>query len=267
MSSLKRRLRVRLLRLYQMVFAFVVFFAASMVALAGDFYISGNLGFDRFNDAAFMDVDCDAQSPNALYGCGKDDMGVSRRASGDFDTANLVGVGVGYALGATRLAFEIDYRSGFSYSGTANFLAPDREQSASADISTLSGMFAGYVDLDKLSGVRFGRFSPFVGVGIGLTRNHVKGYNITFPVTQTVVPDGKDTEFAWMATAGVSVAVRKRLTLDLAYRYSDMGEVRTGSGGGSVDWRDGSRSVPLDLAPTFADMQSHGIRLSLRYAL
>ena len=58
----------------------------------------------------------------------------------------------------------------------------------------------------------------------------------------------------------------ERATLDVAWRYTDLGEVRTGRGAGRVVWRDGSRGpLPLDLAETRARLGSHGLRLSLHY--
>ena len=65
----------------------------------------------------------------------------------------------------------------------------------------------------------------------------------------------------------VAVALSERMTLDLAWRYTDFGAVRTGRGRGFVVWRDGSREpLELDLAETRADLSSHGILASLRYA-
>ena len=50
------------------------------------------------------------------------------------------------------------------------------------------------------------------------------------------------------------------MTLDLAWRYTDYGAVQTGKGGGRIVWRDGSRApLELDLAPTKADLASHGL--------
>ena len=70
-----------------------------------------------------------------------------------------------------------------------------------------------------------------------------------------------------MVTAGVAAVLNARTTLELAWRYSDLGEVRTGRGAGRVVWRDGSREpLPLDLAATRATLSSHGLRLSVRYA-
>ena len=50
-------------------------------------------------------------------------------------------------------------------------------------------------------------------------------------------------------------------------RLEDAGFLETGRGEGRVIWRDGSREpLVLDLAPTRARLQGHGIRVSLRYA-
>ena len=70
-----------------------------------------------------------------------------------------------------------------------------------------------------------------------------------------------------MVTFGVAMAVGERAILDLAWRYTDLGKVRTKRGPGRVVWRDGSREPrPLDLAPTEARLKSYGVRLSLRYS-
>ena len=81
------------------------------------------------------------------------------------------------------------------------------------------------------------------------------------------LPGGRRTGLAWMATAGVAVALDERAILDLAWRYTDLGEARTPRGPGRVVWRDGSREpLSVDLAPTRARLAGHGIRLSLRHA-
>ena len=70
-----------------------------------------------------------------------------------------------------------------------------------------------------------------------------------------------------MATAGVAVGLGERVTLDLAWRYSDLGEIHTPPGPSRVVRRDGSREpLPLDLAPTKAWLRGHGVRMSLRHA-
>ena len=240
---------------------------ASGAALAGDFYLRGGAGFDRPGRAAFTDADCAATAPAALYGCGTGGDGAPYRSAGDFGTVPAIEFGLGYEAGASRFEIAVEYRPRFSFRGRANFLAPGRRQSVSANLSSVSAMLAGYIDLARLGLPQAGPFAPFVGAGIGVAHTRIGKTTMTFPATTTIVPGGGRTGLAWMATAGVSAALAGRVSLDLAWRYTDLGEVRTGRGAGRVVWRDGSRAPrPLDLAPTRARLAGHGLRRSLRYA-
>ena len=240
---------------------------ASGAALAGDFYLRGGAGFDRPGRAAFTDVDCTATAPAALYGCGTGGDGAPYRSAGKFGTVPAVELGLGYETGAARFEIAVEYRPDFAFRGRANFLTPGRRQSVSANLSSVSAMLAGYVDLARLGLPKPGPFAPFVGAGIGVAHTRIGKTIMTFPVTTTTVPGGSRTGLAWMAMAGVSVALDGRVSLDLAWRYTDLGTVRTGRGAGRVVWRDESQAPrPLDLAPTRARLAGHGLRLSLRYA-
>ena len=171
------------------------------------------------------------------------------------------------AAPAARLEVLVEYRPRFSFEGHANFLEPSRRQSVAADLSALTGMVAGYVDLPGLGLPKIGPFGPFIGAGVGVVRTRIGQTRMTFPRTRTIVPGASRVGLAWMLTAGVAVALGERATLDLAWRYSDLGEVHTGRGEGRVVWRDGSREPrPLDLAATRANLASHGLLLSVRYA-
>ena len=90
---------------------------------------------------------------------------------------------------------------------------------------------------------------------------------MSFPRTTTIVPGGRRTDSAWALTAGLSKALTERTVLEFAWRYGDLGEAHTDRGDGQVVWRDGSRVLPLDLAPTEAKVRSHGLRLGIRRAL
>ena len=160
-----------------------------------------------------------------------------------------VELGLGYATGAIRFEALVEYRPDFAFEGRANFLAPDRRQDVSADLSSVSGMLAGFIDLAALGLPKPGPFAPFLGAGIGTVHTRIGKTTMTFPATTTTVQGGSRTGLAWMATAGVAVALDTHVTLDLAWRYTDLGEIRTPRGPGRVVWRDGSREpLPLDLA-------------------
>ena len=239
----------------------------SSAAVAGDYYLRGGIGLDRPGKANFTDVDCSTTAPAALYGCGTGGDGARLRSAGDFGTVPTVELGLGYAKGAARFELLVECRPRFEFEGRANFLAPGQRESVSAKLSSVSGMLAVFADLAALGAPKAGPFAPFVGAGIGVVHTRIGKTAMTFPATTTTVPGGDRTGLAWMATAGVAVELEERVTLDLAWRYTDLGEVRTPRGPGRVVWRDGSREpLPLDLAPTKARLKGHGIRLSLRYA-
>ncbi len=235
------------------------------VAVTSDFYLRGGIGLDWPANTVFTDIDCASTAPAALYGCRNGGDGARLRSVGDFGTAPSLEIGLGYTIRPARFELLAEYRPRFAFEGHANFLASGRQQEVSAKLSSVSGMLAGFVDLAGPGMYRAGPWVPFVGAGIGIVRTRIGKTTMTFPATRTIVPDGNRTGLAWMATAGVAVALDERVSLDLAWRYTDLGEVRTRRGLGQVVWRDGTRkSLPLDLAPTKARFKVHGIRLSVR---
>ena len=244
--------------------------AAPVAPAAGDFYLRGGIGFDRPAETVFTDRDCASTAPAALYGCGLGGDGAPYRSSrGDFGAVPALEAGLGYSAGpAARLEVLVEYRPNLAFEGRANFLAPERRQEVTADLSSVSAMLVGYVDLPGPGLPRLGPLNPFVGVGAGVVRTRIGETRMVFPRTTTTVPGARRTGFAWMLTAGVATALNERTTLDLAWRYTDLGAVHTGRDEGRVVWRDGNREpLPLDLDATRAKLRSHGLRLSLRYAL
>ena len=177
-------------------------------------------------------------------------------------------LGLGLAVApAARLEVLVEYRPRFAFRGRANFLSPESRQSVSADLSSFAGMVAAYIDLPGVGVPKIGPFGPFMGAGVGVAHTRVGQTRMTFPATTTIVPGAGRTDLAWMATAGVAAALGERVTVDLAWRYTDLGAVQTGRGAGRVIWRDGSREpLPLDLAPTRVKLAGHGFRMSLRYS-
>ena len=235
---------------------------------AADWYLRAGLGLNRAGKTVFTDRDCSSASPAALYGCGTGGDGAPYRSVGHFGTMIPLELGLGLAVApAARLEVLVEYRPAFAFRGRANFLSPESRQSVAADLSSFAGMVAAQIDLPGLGVPSLGPFGPFVGAGLGVVRTRIGQTRMTFPATTTIVPGASRTGLAWMVTAGVAAALSERVTLDLAWRYTDLGAVHTGRGAGRVIWRDGSREpLPLDLAPTRARLAGHGFRMSLRYS-
>ncbi len=239
---------------------------SSGATVSNDFYFVAGFVLDRSGETRFKDKDC--SSPMHLYGCttGIDDSPLG--SFGDFGTMAGVELGGGYvAAPFLRLEAAVQYRPSFSFEGRANFLQTAGQQSVSADLSSLSGMLAAYLDLPGLGLPRPGPFSPFIGGGIGLSRIDIDETRMEFPKTTTIVAGERRVNPARMLTAGVAMFSGKTVTLDLAWRYTDFGAVETGKARGRIVWRDGSRDpLEIDLDKTRANLSSHELRVSVRYA-
>lgn len=227
------------------------------------YYIRGGIVLDRSADAKFKDTDCLSVSPAALYGCGKGIDGTPRGSRGDFGTMTGYEIGVGYvATPVLRFEALLQYRPGFSFQGNANFVQTSAGQDVSAELSSVSGMLTAYLDLPG-----FGPFTPLLGSGAGLNVVDIDEMHMAFPNTTTIVPGGRQVDLAVMMTAGFATALRSDIEVDLVWRYTDSGLVKTGSETGRVVWRDGRRDpLEIELAETRARLTSHGLQLSVRYA-
>lgn len=230
----------------------------------GDFYVLGAATLDLRATSRFQDRNCSSETPAALYGCGTGADGDNLSASGEFARAPGFEVGAGY-VATTRIRVEAtaQYRPTFSFNGRANFVQTSGRQDVSADISSLSALVSGYADLPGR-----GPFSPFLGCGVGLSRNTIGETRMEFPRTTTIVPGATRTGFAFLLSGGTAVRIREKVSVDVGWRYLDAGVVETGRDKGRIVWRDGSRQpLELDLAETSANLSSHGIRVWLRYGL
>ena len=234
---------------------------------AGRFYFVIGVVFDWSEETRFQDKNCASTSPAALYGCGNGLDGTPFGARGDFGTMTGFDLGFGYAMtAALRLEALMEYHPSFSFKGLSNFVQTTDRQDVSADLSSLHGVLAAYWDLTEVGVPRIGPLRPFIGGGGGLSRITIDETLMEFPKTTTVVPGGEHVNSAWMLAAGVAQSLGERVTLNVAWRYTDSGTVETGQAKGRVVWRDGSRDpLEFDLAKTRANLSNHGLRVSLRY--
>lgn len=233
----------------------------------GEFYVRAGVGFESLENTEFLDRDCSSESPAALYGCGTGSDGAPHRSTGDFGNSAMVEFGIGRrVLPWLRIEALLGYRPRLSFQGRTNFLAAERRQSVQADVSSVSALLAMQADLKWLAVPGFLDLVPFVGVGAGAVRTRIGAMRMMFPRTTTTVPSGRHTDLAWSVNAGVALALRQDVRLELAWRYMDLGEVKTDRGVGQVEWRDGSReTLRLDLEATRATFKGHGVGVFVRY--
>ena len=227
---------------------------------ADEYYMRLGVGLERMDDSEFRDLNCNSGNDRLLYGCGRPFY-----STGGYDSDLVLELGVGYDTGmSARIELLIDYRPEFKYSGEPNYLMTSPEKT-DITLSTFSSMIAVFIDLDRIGFPEMGSFRPFIGAGIGGTYNKVKSKTLTFPVSRLIVPPGNHADVAWMVTAGYSVALDNELTLDVAWRHTDLGSVRTGKGEGVVKYNDTRPDRPLpNTLPSKSRLKGQGIHISLR---
>ena len=183
----------------------------------------------------------------------------------DIKSSALYGFGIGIEH-SRWLRFDVTGE----YRGKQLFLAQDSYQYAggcpancgtneyTADLESWLGLFNAYIDLGTFRGL-----TPYIGAGIGVAGIDVQGFKDVNVPQNSVFYGDRDkysTNFAWALYAGVSYDVTPQFTVDLGYRYTDLGTVETG------------RATAYDGSDSYSGLQiqdivSHDLLLSARYRL
>lgn len=154
-------------------------------------------------------------------------------------TSGDYGAFVGYQLNPNvGLQLTFDHRNSFSWTVPVNAAAsfPDEpfEEYSLHDIE-ISTLFA---DLKLAPSVCWNGFVPFVKAGIGWSRNksgELRDVNIpngffnTEVSFDTHVASNTENDFAWNAGVGVDYYFNRCISATFAYRFVDVGELKTGT--------------------------------------
>ena len=249
------------------------FFASSAFAQeegkALKHYARTGVLISMYEDTSFRDVNCNSEKPAALYGCGKDPSGNDRQSFVDFESGTGFQLGYGYHVAPPfRVEASLERQVNLKIGGKPNFSYQGAllEQDFSSSMNVTSLTAWGIADTPGFSSP-FGReLNFFGGGGLGVSRLSMEKTILGFPKTYTVVPGGTEINLVFGITAGLSQRVSERFVFDVAWRYMDYGAVRTDRGDGEVVFRSGSRNpIPLDLAPTKAELRGNEILASMRY--
>jgi len=201
---------------------------APVLAPAVDFsgwYLRGDIGFSN-------------QSVGSLFNVNYSGFTSVSNIDKGFDAAPFFGLGVGYTVN-NWLRFDVTGE----YRGAANFhgldvgalpgggFADDRYTGSKSEWTFLLN---GYVDLGT-----WWNITPFIGAGVGFSRNTISNFgDISVCVNSNSCAGfgGSDAfggtaskwNFAWALHAGLAYQVYRNVTLELAYRYIDLGNAQSG---------------------------------------
>ena len=219
-------------------------------------YLRGDIGFSNQNVGSLF---------NATYSNYTTVTSVDK----GFDAAPLFGLGIGYAFNHW-LRFDVtgEYRGAANFHGfdigtiSPGVFADDR---FTASKSEWTFLFNGYVDLGT-----WYNFTPFIGAGVGFSRNTISNFgdfSVCVNSSSCVLNGGSDAfggtastwNFAWALHAGLAYQLSQNVTLELAYRYIDLGKARSGD----LVAFDGTNNIynPME----FNHLTSNDVKLGLRF--
>ncbi len=240
-------------------------------------YLSAGVALVRARDTRFVDG---ADAGNAaLYG------NRQRFDAGAFDD------GLGFHLAAgvrlpyrLRAQLELGLARSLDWRGNTNYRASGAGQPSEARLDTWQLLLAGFHNLPGWEIAPGRKARPFLGAGLGITGYRLGGYVQRFPepddpqgplrrgpggeIPFTALPGGSGRNFTWMLTAGIAIPIGGSIHLDLSYRYTDAGEIRTDVGDiAIVRYReDGARNeIPVRIDETAADYRTHALLAALRF--
>lgn len=114
------------------------------------------------------------------------------------------------------------------------------------ELRTHQLMLNGYYDFKNTS-----KFTPYLSAGVGVT--HLKNKVSFYDVSET----DTDNNFTWSVGAGVAYKVTPNVSLDVGYRYVDVGDFEFSKTMPVESWTETFQST--------ADLSSHDYTVGIRY--
>lgn len=220
---------------------------------AGGWYLRGDIGMSNQRVGSLH---------NVLY----DTPGIAvTNVSREFSSAPIFGVGIGYQWNSW-LRFDVtgEYRGKSTFRGMDTY-TPEPNSPTGIGVNDYHAkksewvvMANAYFDLGTWAG-----FTPFVGGGIGGAYNIISGFrDVNIPVGGVAYADSHGKwNLAWAVHAGVGYQVTPNFTVELAYRYLNLGDAQSGD----VTAYDGTNNVYNPMH--FRDIDSHDLKLGVRWLI
>ena len=190
------------------------------------------------------------------------------RFFGETDNLSVfVGAGAGYRLNNwLRFDGTLEYRGAgqIGVSDRVDFAAnggiAQLSNTYKGNLSSIVALFNGYVDLGT-----WNCLTPYIGAGIGYASNRITGLTDQGALTGSLngatlgtAGSGTKSGVAWALMAGLGYEVNKNLTLEIGYRYLNLGEGQSG--------RIQNAFLPESYTPLKAkEIDSHDIKIGMRW--
>ena len=251
--------------------------AAGAEAVLNAPYLSAGVALIRSQDTRFVDGEDSGHA--ALYG--NEELFDAGAVGNALQFHLAVGARLPYQL---RAQLELGLARDLDWRGNTNYPGSGEHQPSEARLDTRQLLLSGFHDFPGWEIAPGRRARPYLGAGLGITDYRLGGYVQRFPepvdsqgylrrgpggeIPSTTLAGGSGQNFTWMLTAGIAIPIGGSTDLDLSYRYTDAGEIRTDIGDiAVVRYReDGTRrEIPIPINETSADYRIHSFLVVLRF--
>src|SRR5689334_4766162 len=219
----------------------------------GGWYLRGDIGFSN-QRVSHLDNALDANN-------------LTSQQKLSFNTAGIFGLGAGYRFNNWfRADITGEWRGNSQFHGTDQItyvggVGTDTYRATKSEWVVLGNA---YVDLGT-----WWCMTPFIGAGIGGARVSIAGFTDQGIANNgggalpglALADDVSKWNFAWALHAGVAYKVTPNFTVELAYRYLDMGNGLTG------DLRTFDGINNINNPTTFRSITSHDLKIGVRWDL
>ena len=224
-------------------------YAHAPVEVGGGWYLRGDIGMTNqdVDRLSFGNTNADFEAVHL-----------------DFDSSPLVGVGVGYQFNNwIRADVTGEYRGKSSFHGLERAVNPANRAAFGTDEyhatkSEWVGLANVYFDLGTWHGL-----TPFIGAGVGFSHNMIDNFvDVNTPNRGVAfAPSESHTDLAWAVHAGVAYDVTPNFKVEVAYRYLNLGDAKTGT----VRTYLGTctQCAPFE----FKEIDSHDVKIGMRWLL
>ena len=223
-------------------------YQAPVIEDFGGWYLRGDIGVSRQHVGSIFNVMYEAPG-----------IGVSTYGAG-FDGSMLFGLGAGYQFNAwLRADITGEYRSKASFHGldivrfNGAVIGTDEYRASKSDILFMANLYA---DLGT-----WWCITPFIGVGVGANYSTIASFvDINTPNAGVAyAKDYSKFSLAYAVHAGLGYKVTNNLTIELAYRYLNLGDAQSGD----LITYTGINTVnnPME----FRNIDSHDLKLGVRW--
>ena len=221
----------------------------------GGWYLRGDIGFSNEGLRDLTFVAPDGSIP------------VQHNLSKGFDSAGIFRLGVGYQFNSWfRADVTGEYRMSAHFQalndvdrGDGVFL-PEHDFASKSEWVVLGNVYA---DLGT-----WWCMTPFVGAGVGAAFNRISNFqdflNNDTPGANNFAIATEKTNFAWALHAGVAYRVNPNFSVELAYRYLNLGDATTGPMPG-FDIFNTTNPNPQFGHNDFHHIHSHDLTLGVRW--